>query len=61
MKTPKEVLSFKVSPNAIKDIRRLTYETGFRQYELIEFAIKDLINRHESGKLKEDFSFCRKT
>lgn len=48
----KEVMSFRLAPDIIQGIRRLSFETGAKQYQLIEASIKDLIQRHADGKLK---------
>ena len=48
----KVMISTKVSPEVHQLIRKLCFETGLRQYQLIEEGIKFLAKKQETGELK---------
>ena len=52
MKEKKVMISTKVSPETFQEMRYLSYETGLRQYQLIEQGVKYLAQKYKDGKLK---------
>lgn len=46
------MISTKISPEAHQLMRKLCFETGLRQYQVIEEGIKFLAKKQESGELK---------
>jgi len=48
----KVMISTKISPEVYQLMRKLCFETGLRQYQVIEEGIKLLVKKQETGELK---------
>lgn len=46
------MISTKVSPETYQMMRKLCFETGLKQYQVIEEGIKFLAKKKENGELK---------
>lgn len=46
------MVSTKISPEVHQMMRKLCFETGLKQYQVIEEGIKFLVKKQESGELE---------